>query len=38
MYGSPLYHRRCMSPKSKSITRASPHFTDLRCNQDAAVV
>src|SRR5271157_4356463 len=28
----------CMSPKSKSITRASPQCHDFRCKRDTAVV
>ena len=38
MYGSPLHRQRCVSPKSTSITRASPQCRDFRCNQDTAVV
>ena len=38
MYGSPLHRQRCMSPKSTSITRASPQCHDFRCNRDTAVV
>ena len=33
MYGSPLHRQQCMSPKSTSITRASPQCHDFRCNQ-----
>ena len=38
MYGSPLHRQQCMSPKSTSITRASPQCHDFRCNQHTAVV
>ena len=38
MYGFPLHRQRCMSPKSTSITRASPQRHDFRCNQDTTVV
>jgi hypothetical protein len=38
MYGSPLHRQQCMSPKSTSITRASPQCHDFRCNQDTAIV
>ena len=38
MYGSPLHRQRCVSPKSTSITRASPQCRDFRCNQDTALV
>src|SRR5208283_6010008 len=37
MYGSPIHRHLCVSPKSTSITRASPQCHDFRCNQHTAV-
>src|SRR5271157_4530395 len=38
MCGSRLHRQWCMSPKSTSITRASPQCHDFRCHRDTAVV